>query len=56
MTFRHGLRLQAPDGKLRETDCANSEGKEYSILTAEIARAARSPQRAVLHNIRQCIH
>ena len=24
VTFCHGLKLQAPDGKQRETDCANS--------------------------------
>ena len=79
VTFCHGLKLTASDGKQRETDCANTEGlfriiqsipspkaepfkrlrsisvrgeltdewkargvaegKEYSILTAEIARA-----------------
>ncbi|MBI5416684.1 Bro-N domain-containing protein [Candidatus Poribacteria bacterium] len=26
VTFCHGLKLEAPDGKLRETDCANTEG------------------------------
>lgn len=26
VTFCHGLRLQAPDGKMRETDCASTEG------------------------------
>ena len=26
MTFCHGLKMVAPDGKLRETDCANTEG------------------------------
>jgi DNA-damage-inducible protein D len=26
VTFCHGLKLQAPDGKQRETDCANTEG------------------------------
>ncbi len=26
VTFCHGLKLPAPDGKLRETDCANAEG------------------------------
>jgi len=26
VTFCHGLKLIAPDGKLRETDCANTEG------------------------------
>ncbi len=26
MTFCHGLKLTAADGKLRETDCANTEG------------------------------
>ena len=26
MTFCHGLKLPAPDGKMRETDCANTEG------------------------------
>ena len=25
MTFCHGLKLTAPDGKLREIDCANTE-------------------------------
>ena len=26
VTFCHGLKLEAPDGKRRETDCANTEG------------------------------
>ena len=26
VTFCHGLKLPATDGKLRETDCANTEG------------------------------
>jgi len=26
VTFCHGLKLVAPDGKLRATDCANTEG------------------------------
>ena len=26
MTFCHGLKLVAPDGKFRKTDCANTEG------------------------------
>ena len=26
VTFCHGLKLLAPDGKLRETNCANTEG------------------------------
>ena len=26
VTFCHGLKLLAPDGKQRETDCANTEG------------------------------
>ena len=26
MTFCHGLKLEAPDGKMRDTDCANTEG------------------------------
>ena len=26
VTFCHGLKLAAPDGKKRETDCANTEG------------------------------
>ncbi|MCX6789850.1 MAG: Bro-N domain-containing protein [Candidatus Gribaldobacteria bacterium] len=26
VTICHGLKLQAPDGKMRETDCANTEG------------------------------
>ena len=26
VTFCHGLKLQAPDGKMRVTDCANTEG------------------------------
>jgi len=25
VTFCHGLKLKAPDGKMRETDCANTE-------------------------------
>ncbi len=35
VTFFHGLKLEAPDGKQRGV----TEGREYSILTAEIARA-----------------
>lgn len=26
VTFCHGLKLTSPDGKKRETDCANTEG------------------------------
>jgi len=26
VTFCHGLKLEAPDGKMRETDCADTEG------------------------------
>jgi prophage antirepressor-like protein len=26
VTFCHGLKIEAPDGKMRETDCANTEG------------------------------
>ena len=26
VTFCHGLKVKAPDGKMRETDCANTEG------------------------------
>jgi hypothetical protein len=26
LTFCHGLKLNAPDGKMRETGCANTEG------------------------------
>ena len=26
VTFCHGLKLPAPDGKMRQTDCANTEG------------------------------
>lgn len=26
MTICHGLKLMAPDGKFRKTDCANTEG------------------------------
>ena len=26
VTFCHGLKLEAPDGKMRDTDCANTEG------------------------------
>jgi DNA-damage-inducible protein D len=26
VTFCHGLKLEAPDGKMRETDCTNTEG------------------------------
>src|SRR3970282_1810264 len=26
VTFCHGLKLGSPDGKMRETDCANTEG------------------------------
>ena len=26
VTFCHGLKLMAPDGKFRKTDCANTEG------------------------------
>ena len=36
-TFCHGLQLPAPDGKMRETDCANTGG---IFRTAEISKAA----------------
>ena len=26
VTFCHGLKVPAPDGKMRKTDCANTEG------------------------------
>lgn len=26
VTFCHGLKLMAPDGKMRETECSNTEG------------------------------
>jgi len=33
VTFCHGLKLLAPDGKMRETDCANTEGM-FRIIQA----------------------
>ena len=33
VTFCHGLKLEAPDGKKRETDCANTEGLFRMIQT-----------------------
>jgi prophage antirepressor-like protein len=28
VTFYHGLKLEAPDGKIRESNCANTEGAD----------------------------
>ncbi|MEK7161401.1 MAG: Bro-N domain-containing protein, partial [Patescibacteria group bacterium] len=54
VTFCHGLKLPAPDGKLRETDCANTEGvfriiqsipsskaEPFKRLLAKVAEVAR---------------
>ena len=38
VTFCHGLKLQAPDGKQRVTDCANTEG------LFRIVQSIRSPR------------
>lgn len=39
VTFCHGLKLVAPDGKLRETDCANTEGIFRVIQSIPSAKA-----------------
>lgn len=39
VTFCHGLKLQAPDGKQRETDCANTEGLFRIIQSIPSPRA-----------------
>jgi len=39
VTFCHGLKLQAPDNKLRETDCANTEGIFRIIQSIPSAKA-----------------
>lgn len=36
VTFCHGLKLTAPDGKLRETDCATTKG--FFLLTEPESR------------------
>ena len=33
VTFCHGLKLEAPDGKMRETDCTNTKGMFRIILS-----------------------
>ncbi len=42
VTFCHGLKLTAPDGKLREIDCANTEGI-FRIISTHFGEAC-SPQ------------
>lgn len=39
VTFCHGLKLEAPDGKQRETDCANTEGLFRIIQSIPSPRA-----------------
>jgi hypothetical protein len=39
VTFCHGLKLPAPDGKMRETDCANAEGMFRIIQSIPSAKA-----------------
>ena len=39
MTFCHGLKLEAPDGKQRVTDCANTEGLFRIIQTIPSPKA-----------------
>ena len=39
VTFCHGLKLQAPDGKQRATDCANTEGMFRIIQSIPSPRA-----------------
>jgi len=39
VTFCHGLKLLAPDGKLRETDCANTEGVFRIIQSTPFPKA-----------------
>jgi hypothetical protein len=39
VTFCHGLKLEAPDGKMRETDCANTEGIFRIIQSIPSAKA-----------------
>ena len=39
VTFCHGLKLPAPDGKMRETDCANTEGIFRIIQSIPSAKA-----------------
>jgi DNA-damage-inducible protein D len=39
VTFCHGLKLEAPDGKHRETDCANTEGLFRLIQSIPSPRA-----------------
>ena len=38
VTFCHGLKLPAPDGKLRETDCANVEVKSGALFYGQTRR------------------
>ncbi len=39
VTFCHGLKLEAPDGKMRKTDCANTEGMFRIIQSIPSRRA-----------------
>jgi len=50
VTLCHGLKLLAPDGKLRETDCANTEGIFRIIQSVPSPKAepsCRSPRGSV---------
>jgi hypothetical protein len=35
VTFCHGLKMIAPDGKMRETDCANTENILRKVVTRQ---------------------
>ena len=46
VTFCHGLKLTAPDGKQRLTDCANTEGLFRIIQSIHDGRTRRTHRRA----------
>jgi DNA-damage-inducible protein D len=53
VTFCHGLKLQAPDGKQRVTDCANTEGLFRLIQSIPSPKAEQSQLPASAHRTRQ---
>lgn len=44
VTICHGLKLKAPDGKMRETDCSNTEGLFRIIQSRMVGIKRENPQ------------
>ena len=42
VTFCHGLKLEASDGKIRETDCANTEGVFRKFSQSHLPKPSHS--------------